>query len=98
MFVFTNFLDAIASILDMALSFFMWLIIIRALISWVSPDPYNPIVRFLMSSTDPVLRPVQRMLPPMSGLDISPLVVIFIIYFLQMFVVRTLHDIALRMG
>ena len=98
MFVFTNFLDAVASILDMALSFFMWLIIIRALISWVSPDPYNPIVRFLVSATDPVLRPVQRMLPPMSGLDLSPLVVIFLIYFLQMFVVRTLHDIALRMG
>lgn len=98
MFVFTNFLDAVAGILDMALTFFMWLIIIRALISWVSPDPYNPIVRFLMSATDPVLRPVQRMLPPMSGLDLSPLVVIFIIYFLQMFVVRTLHDIAGRIG
>lgn len=98
MFVFTNFLDAIAGILDMALTFFMWLIIIRALISWVSPDPYNPIVRFLMSATDPVLRPVQRMLPPMSGLDLSPLVVIFIIYFLQAFVVRTLHDIAIRMN
>lgn len=98
MFVFTNFLDAIAGILDMALSFFMWLIIIRALISWVSPDPYNPIVRFLMSATDPVLRPVQRMLPPMSGLDLSPLVVIFMIYFLQAFVVRTLHDIAARMN
>lgn len=98
MFVFTNFLDAIASILDMALTFFMWLIIIRALISWVSPDPYNPIVRFLMSATDPVLRPVQRMLPPMSGLDLSPLVVIFMIYFLQAFVVRTLHDIAIRMN
>ena len=98
MFVFTNLLDAIAGILDMALTFFMWLIIIRALISWVSPDPYNPIVRFLMSATDPVLRPVQRMLPPMSGLDLSPLVVIFIIYFLQAFVVRTLHDIAIRMN
>ncbi len=98
MFVFTNFLDAVAGILDMALTFFMWLIIIRALISWVSPDPYNPIVRFLMGATDPVLRPVQRMLPPMSGLDLSPLVVIFIIYFLQAFVVRTLHDIALRMN
>ncbi len=98
MFVFTNFLDAVAAILDMGLTFFMWLIIIRALISWVSPDPYNPIVRFLVSATDPVLRPVQRMLPPMSGLDLSPLVVIFIIYFLQAFVVRTLHDIALRMN
>lgn len=98
MFVFSNFLDAVATILDMLLTFYMWLVIIRALISWVSPDPYNPIVRFLIAATDPVLRPVQRMLPPMSGLDLSPLVVIFLIYFLQAFVVRTLHDIAFRMG
>ncbi len=98
MFVFSNFLDAVASILDMLLTFYMWVIIIRALISWVSPDPYNPIVRFLMAATDPVLRPIQRMLPPMSGLDLSPLVAIFLIYFLQAFVVRTLHDIAFRMG
>ncbi|MBI5179635.1 MAG: YggT family protein [Nitrospinae bacterium] len=98
MFVFVNLLDAIAGILDMALTLVMWLVIIRALISWVQPDPYNPIVQFLTRSTDPLLRPIQRMLPPMSGLDLSPLVLIFLIYFLQAFLVRTLHDIALRMG
>lgn len=98
MFVFANFLDATATILNLALEFLKWLIIIRALISWVSPDPYNPIVRFLISATEPILRPIQRVVPPMSGMDLSPLVAIFIVIFLQMFVVGTLRDIALRMG
>lgn len=98
MFVAANFVDAIASILYMALEFVKWLIIIRALVSWVSPDPYNPIVRFLISSTEPLLRPLQRVLPPLSGLDLSPLLAIFIVIFLQMFVVKTLHDIAAQMG
>ncbi len=98
MFVLGNFVKAVAMILDMGLTFFMWLIIIRALISWVSPDPFNPIVQFLIRATEPILRPIQRALPPMSGLDLSPLVAIFIIYFLQAFLIRTLYDIATRMG
>lgn len=98
MFIFANLLDTFASLLDMALSLVMWLIIIRALISWVSPDPYNPIVRFLMGATEPILRPLQRILPPMGGMDLSPILAIFLIYFLQLFVVRTLHDIAMRLG
>jgi YggT family protein len=98
MFVLANFVKAVAMILDMGLTLFMWLIIIRALISWVSPDPYNPIVQFLIRATDPILRAIQRVLPPISGLDLSPLVAIFIIYFLQAFLVRTLYDIAIRMG
>ena len=98
MFVFGNFLDAFATLLDLVLNLALWLIIIRALISWVSPDPYNPIVRFLMSATEPILRPIQRALPPMGGLDLSPIAAIFAIIFLQAFVVKTLHDIAMRMG
>jgi YggT family protein len=98
MFVFGNFLDAFATLLGLVLELALWLIIIRALISWVSPDPYNPIVRFLMSATEPILRPIQRALPPMGGLDLSPIVAIFAIIFLKAFVVRTLHDIAMRMG
>lgn len=98
MFVFGNFLDALATLLGLVLEVALWLIIIRALISWVSPDPYNPIVRFLMSATEPILRPIQRALPPMGGLDLSPIVAIFAIIFLKAFVVRTLHDIAMRMG
>jgi YggT family protein len=97
MFVFGNFLDAVATLLGLVLELALWLIIIRALISWVSPDPYNPIVRFLMMATEPILRPIQRALPPMGGLDLSPIVAIFAIIFLKAFVVQTLHDIAMRM-
>jgi len=98
MFIIANLIDAIATLMDMVLWLAMWLIIIRALISWVSPDPYNPIVRFIEQATDPILRPIQRALPPMGGLDLSPIIAIFAILFLQSFVVRTLHDVAMRMG
>ena len=98
MFVFGNLLDALATLLGLVLELALWLIIIRALISWVSPDPYNPIVRFLMTATEPILRPIQRALPPMGGLDLSPIVAIFAIIFLKAFVVQTIHDIAMRMG
>jgi YggT family protein len=98
MFVMGNLVNAIAVVLDMVLHLAMWLIIIRALISWVSPDPYNPIVVFLIRTTDPILRPIQRLIPPISGLDLSPLAAIFAIYFLQAFLVGTLHDIASRLG
>ena len=98
MFVFANLLDALATLLGTVLTFAMWLVIIRALISWVSPDPYNPIVRFLYQATDPMLRYIQRYVPPMGGIDLSPIIVIFVIIFLQTFIVRTLHGIAARMG
>ncbi len=98
MFIIANLIDALATLMDMVLWLAMWLIIIRALISWVSPDPYNPIVRFIEQSTDPILRPIQRALPPMGGMDLSPMIAIFAIIFLQSFVVRTLHDVAMRLG
>lgn len=98
MFVLGNLVNAIAMVLDMILRLAMWLIIIRALISWVSPDPYNPIVQFLIRTTEPILRPIQRLIPPVSGLDLSPLIAIFIIYFLQAFFVASLHDLASRLG
>lgn len=98
MFVAKNFLFAFARILDIGLSAYMWIIIIRAVLSWVNPDPYNAIVRALYSITDPVLSWVRRRLPMMAaGIDFSPLVVIFAIYFVRLFVVQTLYDVAMRM-
>lgn len=97
MFIFGNLLLAIAQILDIVLSIYMWIIIIAALISWVTPDPYNPIVRFLYSVTDPVLRPIRRRLGIWFGIDISPLIVILIIIFTKRFLVASLFDIASRM-
>ncbi|HEU5360257.1 MAG TPA: YggT family protein [Candidatus Deferrimicrobiaceae bacterium] len=99
MFVAKNFLFAVARILDIVLSAYMWIIIIRAVLSWVNPDPYNPIVRALYSVTDPVLSWLRRRFPLMAGsIDFSPLVAILIILFLQHFVVRTLFDLAMRMS
>ena len=98
MFVVSNLVDAFATLLDMVLTLAMWLIIIRALLSWVSPDPNNPIVQFLYSVTEPILRPIQRALPPMGGIDLTPIIAIFAIIFLKAFIVQTLHDIAFKMG
>ncbi len=98
MFIISNFLIAIAKILDIALSIYMWIIIIRALISWVNPDPYNSIVRFLDSVTEPVLYQIRKRLPiVIGGIDFSPIVAILAIIFLQTFAVQTLMQIALRL-
>ena len=99
MFAIGNLVYAVATILDYALVIANWLIIIRALISWVNPDPYNPIVQFLYKVTEPLLVPFRRLLPAYStGLDISPIFALILIWFLRLFLVRTLFGIALRLG
>jgi YggT family protein len=98
MFVAGNFLSAVATVLDMALTFYMWVLIVRALLSWVNPDPYNPIVQFLYKVTEPVLDPVRRVIGGYRlGIDLSPLVVILVIIFLQQFLVATLREAARQM-
>jgi len=98
MFVLSNFFVAVAGVLNLVLTLYLWIIIGRALLSWVNPDPRNPIVRFLHNATEPILYPVRRILPYMGGVDLSPLVVIAGIYFLQIFLVGSLRDLAIRMG
>jgi YggT family protein len=95
MFIPANFINALATILDVALNLYMWIIIIRALISWVNPDPYNPIVQFLYRITEPVLYPIRKRLP-FGQIDFSPIIVILIILFLQYFLVASLKDLAFR--
>jgi YggT family protein len=97
MFVFANFLYAIAHILNSILTIYMYIVIARAVISWVNPDPYNPIVRFLVRATEPVLYRIRRVLPYMGGLDLSPIIVLFAIFFLQKFLVTTLFDLVNRL-
>ena len=94
MFVLANLLIAIAGVLDLILTLYMYIVIARALISWVNPDPRNPIVRFLYNATEPLLYRVRRVVPYMGGIDFSPLVVIVGIYFLQGFLVGSLMDLA----
>ena len=99
MFVLSNFLVAIAKILNIALSLYMWIVIGRAIISWVSPDPYNPIVKFLNAVTEPVLYPIRKKIPiNLGGIDFSPILVILAIIFLQSFLVKTLMQLAASMG
>lgn len=74
---------ALLQVVDLLLTIYIWLIIARAIISWVNPYPYHPIVRFLYKTTEPVLSPLRRILPPIYGLDLTPLIVIFIIYFIK---------------
>jgi YggT family protein len=97
MFVLANLLSAIAGALGLVLTLYMYVVIARALISWVTPDPRNPIVRFLYTATEPLLARVRRVVPEMGGIDFSPLVVIVGIYFLESFLVSSLVQIASRM-
>ena len=94
MFAIGNVILGIARVLGIALNIYMWTIIIRALLSWVNPDPYNPIVQVLTRVTEPVLRPIRKLVPSWKlGVDLSPLIAILIIYFLEIAVVDTLARI-----
>lgn len=98
MFVFGNILLAAATVVDYVLWLYMWIIIARALISWVNPDPWNPIVQFLDRATEPVLAPIRRMLGWRMGFDLSPIIAILIITFLQIALVQSLKELAVRMN
>jgi len=96
MFVLGNLIGALAHLISIVLTVLYWLILIRALISWVSPDPFNPIVQFLVRVTEPILEPIRRLLPPLP-IDISPLIAFLAIIFIRSFLVQTLIDMAMRM-
>lgn len=99
MFVMGNFLTAIATILNMVLQLYMWIMIGSAILSWVNPDPFNPIVRFLRNATEPVLNEIRKRLPVnIGGIDFSPMIVILAIIFIQQFVVNTLYMVGRKMG
>ena len=98
MFVFSNLLTAIAKILDIVLVIFMWIVIARAVLSWVNPDPYNPIVRFIHNITEPVLFQIRKRIPlNFGGIDFSPILVLLAVIFLQRFVVQSLYELALTL-
>ena len=97
MFIVANFVVAVAKVLDFGLNLYLWLIIIRAVLSWVNPDPYNPIVNFLYRATEPVLQKVRNLLPSTGGLDLSPLAIMLVIFFIQKFLIATLYELADRM-
>ncbi|MEE8317804.1 MAG: YggT family protein [Candidatus Omnitrophota bacterium] len=99
MFVLSNLFAAVATLLSIILTVLYWLILIRALLSWVNPDPYNPIVQFLYKVTEPILYPIRKMIPLQFGIgiDISPIIAFLILIFLRSFLVKTLLDISFRL-
>jgi len=99
MFIIAYFLEALADILHIALIAYMYIVIARAIISWVNPDPYNAIVRFLYNVTDPVLYRIRRLVPfSIGGIDFTPMILILAIYFLDRFIVQSLYRLAVGIG
>ena len=98
MFVLGNLIDSIARLIGIIITLVYWLIIIRALVSWVNPDPSNPIVQFLQRTTDPILTPIRRVLRMQFwAIDISPIIAVLLLLFLESFLVQTLRDLASRL-
>ncbi|MCX5681726.1 MAG: YggT family protein [Candidatus Omnitrophica bacterium] len=95
MFILSNFILSLAKIADVILTIFYWLVLVRALVSWVNPDPLNTIVQLLYRTTEPILQPIRRLLP-VSVIDFSPIVAFLVILFLKSFIVPTLIDVGYR--
>lgn len=98
MFVLGNFFVALGYVVQGALGIYMWIVIARVIVSWVNADPYNQIVMIIKSVTDPVMIPVQRRMPPLGGLDFSPIVVLLAITFMQVFIGNSLVQIGYSLG
>ncbi len=96
--IFGNFIAAVVQIVDMVLTLYMWIVIARAILSWVNPDPYNPIVRFLYNVTEPVFHAIRRRIPvSFGGIDFAPMIVIFAIVFLKTFLISSLRMVTYSM-
>ncbi|SMC09576.1 YggT family protein [Nitratiruptor tergarcus] len=99
MIIVATFLQALAQILHMVINIYIWVVIIAALITWVRPDPYNPIVQTLFRLTEPVYALVRRYIPTViGGIDLAPLIIIIGLQFIDMFFVRLLMQFAMRLG
>ncbi len=97
MYVMGYFLQALASVVHLLLMAAIIIVIARALLSWVSPDPYNPIVRMIHQFSEPLLFPVRKRVPYIGGVDLSPLIVLLGLSFLDNFLVATLQRVASQM-
>ena len=98
MFILGTLLLSIARLLDIVITLLYWIIIIRALVSWVNPDPFNPIVQFLQRCTEPILAPIRKALRMQFwAIDISPIIAVLGLIFIQSFLISTLRDLAMRL-
>ena len=95
MYMFGYLIASLAKVIDIVLLLFMWIVIARAVLSWVNPDPFNPIVRFIHNITEPVLYPIRSRLPVgFGGFDLSPIVVFLCVIFLRTFIVESLKRLS----
>lgn len=98
MLILANFIRAVAQVIDIGLTVFMWIVIARAILSWVSPDPYNPIVRFINQLTDPILHQIRKRIPTVfGGIDVAPIIVLLGIVFLRIFIVESLVGLSMKL-
>ena len=99
MFILGNFIRALAEIINIGLTLFMWIVIAQAILSWVNPDPFNPIVRFIHQITEPVLFQIRKRIPTaFGGIDFSPIIVLLGVVFLKIFVVESLLHISMMLS
>lgn len=95
MILLANIMSGVALVLNSVIGMMIFLVIAHAVLSWVSPDPYNPIVRFINSMVEPFYYPLRRRIPPIGpGIDLSPLIFLFTLYFIREALVKTLADYA----
>ena len=98
MFIISQFLVAMSEVLDIALEVYKWIVILSALISFVNPDPYNPIVKFLRNSTEPIYRLIRKYIPTVFyNVDFAPFIVILTIIFLQKFLVPVIYHFGINL-
>ena len=99
MFILGNFFTALAKVFDIAIPLLYWLVIARAVLSWFSPDPYNPLVQLIRNVTEPILYPFRRLIPMYNvGIDFSPILAILALIFIRYFLVSTLYQLGQRLG
>lgn len=93
--VLSTLVEALAQILSMVINIYIWIVIIAALITWVRPDPYNPIVQILYKLTEPLYAKIRKVIPTLiGGIDIAPIIVILALQFINLFVVKLLLRLA----
>jgi YggT family protein len=95
MFIIANLIETLAQIINIVINIYIWAIIIRAILSWINPNPYHPFMIFLAKITEPVLGFVRQFIPDLGGIDLSPMLVILVLYFVKDFFVKTLFQVAL---
>ncbi|MDA8404684.1 MAG: YggT family protein [Desulfobacteraceae bacterium] len=98
MFIIGNFIRALAEVIDIGLTLFMWIVVAHAILSWVRPDPFNPIVRFIGQVTEPLLYQIRRRIPTVfGGIDIAPMIILLGVVFLRIFLVDSLMRLSMRL-